>query len=277
VLKNKKNESPINSSDINPTVAHTRETELRVDKLMASTEFNVLSNKWNQLAIRLGYPMNFSWLGRPIIQCPPDIYAIQELIYKCRPDLIIETGVAHGGSLILSASMLLMLEIEDHVLAKKSVFDLKKISRRVIGIDIDIRKHNKDAIDLHYLREMIELVEGSSVSPKVTERVLEIAKSYKRVMVMLDSNHTHDHVLRELQVYAPLVTAGQYCIVWDTGIEDLPSGFVENRPWGPGDNPMTAVFEYLKSSDNSSKFEIDKKIESKIGITASPNGFLRRI
>ena len=213
------------------------------------------------------------------MQTPQDIYAMQELIWTVKPDLIIETGVAHGGSLIMSASMLALL---DYCYAMNSrvvegrceKLVLWKSKRKVIGIDTDIRPHNRSEIEAHPLNHLIELIEGSSTDIHVFNLVSAIAQKYNNIMVFLDSNHTHDHVLTELRAYAPLVTVGSYCVVWDTGIEDLPESFCSDRPWGRGNNPKTAVYEYLKHTD---RFKIDKTIEYKLAITAAPDGFLRRI
>ncbi|MBB3319408.1 cephalosporin hydroxylase [Rhizobium sp. BK181] len=244
-----------------------------------------LSQVWVRECIRHNYVQNFTWLGRPIIQVPQDIYAIQELIWVCRPDLIIETGIAHGGSLVMSASMLAMLDYCDAV-ADGRVLDPKASRRKVVAVDIDIRKHNRAGIESHPLAHKIVTIEGSSIAPDVFSQVAAHAKGYERVMVFLDSNHTHDHVLAELELYAPLASKGSYCVVWDTGVEDLPEDMCGDRPWGKGNNPKTAVRAYLEllSSEGRSgsdggklSFETDKIIENKIMITASADGFLRRI
>lgn len=209
------------------------------------------------------YTYNFSWLGRPIIQFPQDMIALQEIIWEVKPDMIIETGIAHGGSLIFSASMLALLEacgeIEDG---------------KVLGIDIDIREHNKKAIEAHPMSKKITMFQGSSIDKDMIGRVQEFAKKGKKILVCLDSNHTHEHVLSELRAYAPLASVGSYCIVFDTAIEDMPDNSFPNRPWDKGNNPKTAVWEYLKECDN---FEIDKDIENKILITVAPDGYLKRM
>lgn len=236
-------------------------------------DFLELTNVWLRRAIRHKYAHNFSWLGRPILQVPQDIYAIQEIVWEVKPDLIIETGIAHGGSLILSASMLALL---DYCEAAEQGMALVPWGsrRRVLGIDIEIRPHNREAINAHPMSHLIEMIEGSSVDPDVIAQVKAVAGHYEKVLVFLDSNHTHDHVLAELRAYAPLVSVGSWCVVWDTGIEDLPEDFCSDRPWGKGNNPKTAVYEYLKSTDG---FEIDSLIHNKLMITAAPDGFLRRI
>ena len=213
--------------------------------------------------LRVGYSYNFNWLGRPIIQYPQDMIALQEIIWEVKPDMIIETGIAHGGSLIFSASMLNLLEacgeIEDG---------------KVLGIDIDIREHNKKAIESHPMNKKITMFQGSSIDEEMIKKVHEFAKSGKRILVCLDSNHTHDHVLSELKAYASLVSIGSYCCVFDTLIEDMPEGSFPNRPWNKGNNPKTAVWEFLKQNDN---FVIDKDIENKLLITVAPDGYLKRI
>jgi len=226
-----------------------------------------------QASIPARYSYQFSWLGRPIIQYPQDIVAIQEIIFQVEPDLIIETGIAHGGSLVLSASILALLDYADAA-ERNEVIDPAKPKRKVVGIDIDIRAHNRAALDSHPMRSRIELIEGSSIAPEILARVREQAKSAKRVLVFLDSNHTHDHVLAELEAYAPMVSDGSYCVVFDTVIEDLPAEMFPDRPWGPGNNAKTAVWEYLKSHP---EYEIDKQIDKKLLITVAPEGYLRRI
>ena len=218
------------------------------------------------------YSYNFSWLGRPIIQYPQDVLAVQEVIWRCRPDLIIETGVAHGGSLIFSASMLTLLDVCDSLQRGESL-DLRASSRRVVGIDIDIRAHNRREIEKHPLSGMIDLVEGSSIDAGIVARIQARAQHAKRVLVCLDSNHAPDHVLAELEAYAPLVTPGSYCIVFDTFIETRPAGSYPDRPWDKGRNPMTAVDAYLKDHP---EFTIDHAIDDKLLISVAPRGFLRR-
>jgi cephalosporin hydroxylase len=223
-------------------------------------------------SIRTQYSYNFAWLGRPIIQYPQDIVATQELIWSVKPDLIIETGIAHGGSLIFSASMLALLDLCEAA-EKGTVLDPARSARKVLGIDIDIRAHNRGAIEAHPLASRIEMIQGSSIAPEIVAQVRQIASGYRRVMLCLDSNHTHDHVLAELEAYAPLVSVGSYCIVFDTVVEDLPAEMIKDRPWKPGDNPKTAVRSYLKSHP---EFEIDRSVQNKLLITVAPDGFLRR-
>lgn len=224
-------------------------------------------------SIHAGYSYNFAWLGRPVIQYPQDVVALQELIWSVRPDLIIETGIAHGGSLILSASMLALLDYCD-ALHDGNLLDPSKPNRKVLGIDIDIRPHNRTAIEAHPMAGRIEMIQGSSIAPDIISQVRERAGQAKRVLVCLDSNHTHDHVLAELEAYAPLTSPGSYCVVFDTIIEDLPEGSFPDRPWDRGDNPKTAVWEYLKQHP---EFEIDKSIDHKLLVSVAPDGFLRRV
>jgi cephalosporin hydroxylase len=219
------------------------------------------------------YPYNFEFLGRPIIQYPQDMVAMQELIWEIKPDLIIETGIAHGGSLIMSASMLAMLDICEAI-ESGVLLDPKNSKRKVLGLDIDIRQHNREAIEAHPMSSRIQMIQGSSIAPEVIEQVKVVAQSYQRVLVCLDSNHTHDHVLAELEAYAPLTSVGSYCVVFDTIVEDLPKAMFPDRPWGPGDNPKTAVWEYLKTH---SEFEIDKSIDHKLLISVTPDGYLKRV
>lgn len=246
--------------------------------------FKDLTQQWLIQSIQHEYTFGFTWLDRPIIQVPQDIYAIQEVIWSVKPDLIIETGIAHGGSLIMSASMLAMIDYCEAAKTGQSITPGKS-HRKVIGLDIDIRDHNRKALEAHPLFSLIHMIEGSSVDPNIVETVTNEAKQAKTVLVFLDSNHTHDHVLDELRAYGPLVSPDSYCVVWDSGVEDLPDGFVTNRPWGKGNNPMTAVFAYMKELEAGTicgqdgtvlAFDIDKSLETRIGITASPNGFLRR-
>nr|VFK14396.1 MAG: Cephalosporin hydroxylase [Candidatus Kentron sp. LFY] len=236
-------------------------------------DFLGLSNIWVRQSIQYNYAYNFSWLGRPIIQIPQDIYIIQEIAWKVKPDLIIETGIAHGGSLILSASVLALLDYCDAINQGKNL-EPTDSKRCVLGIDIEIRPHNREAIESHPMAHLIKMIEGSSITPDVVQKVKTIAKGYKKVLVFLDSNHTHDHVLAELKAYAPLTSVGSYCVVWDTGIEDLPENSCADRPWGKGNNPKTAIYEYLKTTDC---FEIDRLIPHKLLLTASPDGYLKRI
>jgi len=219
------------------------------------------------------YSYNYSALGRPIIQYPQDMVAMQELIWEIKPDLIIETGIAHGGSLIMSASMLALLDMCDAI-ESGTTLNPRESKRKVLGIDIDIRAHNREAIEAHPMASRIQMIQGSSIAPEIVDQVRQVAKGYERILVCLDSNHTHAHVLAELQAYAPLTSVGSYCVVFDTIVEDMPADMFPDRPWGPGDNPKTAVWEYLKTHP---EFEIDKSIQHKLLITVAPDGFLKRV
>lgn len=221
------------------------------------------ANAFMKASIFPKYSYNFSWLGRPIIQYPQDILAMQELIWSIQPDLVIETGIAHGGSLIFSASM---LELNAACGGPKDA--------EVVGVDIDIRAHNREAIKAHPMFKRITMIQGSSIAPEIIEQVERKAKGKQRVLVCLDSNHTHDHVLTELVAYTPLTSMGSYCVVFDTLIEDMPGDMFSDRPWGPGNNPKTAVWEYLKTHP---EFEIDRQIEHKLLITVAPDGYLKRV
>lgn len=217
-----------------------------------------LTNQWMTEVTRNRYSYHFTWLGVPIIQFPQDMIAMQEIIWAVRPDLIIETGVARGGSLVFYASLLELIGGEGLVL----------------GIDIDIRPPNRAVIEAHSMAKRIRLIEGSSVSSEVVDEARALAGKAERVLVVLDSNHTHEHVLSELQLYSPFVTHGSYVVVFDTIIEDLPDDFYPDRPWGKGNNAKTAVFEFLAGNDT---FEVDRSIEHKLQITVAPNGYLRRV
>ena len=235
--------------------------------------FQSLSMDWLKTAMAHKYAYNFDWLDRPIIQLPPDVFALQEIIWRVKPDLIIETGTARGGSLIFSASMLTLIE---YAQATKNnlLLDPKSPKNKVIGIDIDIRDHNRAKIEEHPMFSRIDLIDGSSTDNKVINEVKEIASSYHKVLVFLDSNHTHSHVLEELKLYTPLVSTDSYCVVFDTFIEDMPHNFFEDRAWNVGNNPRTAVRDFLKDNEN---FVIDTDICTKLQISVARQGFLRRI
>jgi len=247
----------------NPLEQFRAEAIKRVESYPNNKPLQEASREFLLQLVKAQYFYNFSWLGVPIIQIPQDLQALQEIIWKTKPDLIIETGIAYGGSLVFSASMLAILEACGQI-----------DKGAVVGIDIEIRKHNKEAILAHPLSRKITMIEGSSIDEKIVAQVRAFAQKKKTVMVCLDSNHTHAHVLAELEAYAPLVSVGSYCMVGDTGIEDLPEGMISDRPWGKGNNPKTAVREYLKTH---SEFEIDKNVEHKLLITAAPDGYLKRV
>jgi cephalosporin hydroxylase len=236
------------------------------EEILSQGEDTVLNNvttEWLNKANLRKYSYHFEWLGRPIIQYPQDIIAMQELIASVQPDLIIETGVAYGGSLIFYASILELNAICGGIQ-----------NAEVLGIDIDIRQHNREAIEAHPMFKRISMIEGSSIAPEIIEQVKAKAQGKQKILVCLDSNHTHDHVLAELEAYAPLTSVGSYCVVFDTIIEDMPDDMFSDRPWGKGNNPKTAVWEYLKTHP---EFEIDKTIQHKLLITVAPDGYLKRV
>ncbi|WP_304298704.1 cephalosporin hydroxylase family protein [Chromatium okenii] len=234
------------------------EKKTRIAAFAQDEAFRALSNAWRIEALKKKYMNNYSWLGRPIIQLPTDMVAIQEIIWAVKPDLVIETGIAHGGSLILSASI---LELLGH--------------GKVIGVDIDIRSHNRHAIENHHLAHRIQIIEGSSVDPDIVAKIHSEAKDVAKIVVLLDSNHTHEHVFAELNAYANLVSVNSYCVVFDTFIEDMPDDYIWNeRPWGKGNNPKTAVWEWIK---HHPEFAVDHSIEDRLLVTSAPNGFLQRI
>lgn len=230
----------------------------RIGAFGSDEEFRALSSQFRSMALERKYMNNFSWLGRPLIQLPMDAMAMQEIIWAVKPDLVIETGIAHGGSLMLSASLLQMIG-----------------QGEVLGVDIEIRQHNREAIESHPLAQRIKLIEGSSIDPAVVAQVHAAAAGKKKVLVCLDSNHTHAHVLAELEAYAGLVSVDSYCVVFDTFVEDMPDDYVwTDRPWGKGNNPKTAIWEWIKTHP---EFEIDRSVEDRILVTSAPDGFLRRV
>jgi len=213
-------------------------------------------------SVDANYSYNFTWMGRPIIQYPQDILAMQELIWSIKPDLIIEAGIAHGGSLIFSASM---LELNAACGGPSDAY--------VLGIDIDIREHNRKAIESHPLFARISMIEGSSIDPEVVNQVVAASQGRRSVLVLLDSDHSGAHVLAELEAYALLTTVGSYCVVFDTVIEDLPPRSSADRHWGPGNSPKTAVHEYLQEHD---EFISDQRIDARLLISVAPEGYLLR-
>ncbi len=258
---------------MDPIKEFEQERQEIIRELGKDQDIAAASNEWMRRVNAKKYSYTFTSLGRPIIQYPQDMVAMQELIWQTKPDLIIETGIAHGGSLIMSAAALAMLDICEAIEAGKNI-DPSKSERKVLGVDIDIRAHNKAAIEAHPMASRIEMIQGSSIESEIIEKVKMIAGRYKRVLVCLDSNHTHEHVLAELEAYAPLVSKDSYCVVFDTVIEDLPADMFGDRPWAPGDNPKTALHAYLKSHP---EFEIDKSIDHKLLVSVAPDGFLKRI
>jgi cephalosporin hydroxylase len=226
-----------------------------IEAMNADPEAKELRDRLMLFLGRHRYAYNWHWWGRPLIQFPQDVMAMQMLILEHAPDLIVETGVAHGGSLVLYASLLELLG-----------------RGRVIGVDVEIRSHNRKAIEEHPMRKRITLLEGSSVAPEIVAKVAKEAEGAAKVFVCLDSNHTADHVARELECYAPLVRSGGYVVVFDTAIENLPKSEFPDRPWGPGNSPMTAVDKFLRSS---SRFVIDKELEERLFFSVAPRGYLK--
>jgi cephalosporin hydroxylase len=219
-------------------------------------ELRQKSLDWMLHADKYKYTYNYSWMGRPIIKYPNDILILQEMIWNLKPDYIVETGIAHGGSIIFSASM---LELLGH--------------GEVIAVDIDIRQHNREEIEKHPMAKRITMIEGSSIDPEIVNAIKEKVKG-KKVLVCLDSNHTHDHVLEELRMYADMVNVGSYIVCPDTFVEFFPKGYCDDRPWDVGNNPMTALIAFLKENDD---FIIDKDIDNKLMITEGFDGYLKRI
>jgi cephalosporin hydroxylase len=243
---------PMTAED--PIAAFTRDVADNVDQQGMDPDVQALSRIWMRETVPTKYSYNFSWLGRPIIQYPQDIIALQEIVWRTRPDLIIETGIAHGGSLVFFASLL----------------ELIGANGRVLGIDIEIRPHNRRAIETHPLAHRVSMIEGSSISSDVSGAAVKQAAG-KRTMVVLDSNHTHQHVAAELNAYAPLVSRGCYLVVLDTIVEDMPASFFADRPWGPGNSPKTAVRAFLETTD---RFTVDRSIDHKLLISVGPEGYL---
>ncbi len=228
----------------------------QIARMAADPDLAALAHELFLKSAEYKYSYNFSWLGRPIIQYPQDIIATQEIIWQVKPAVIIETGIAHGGSLIFYASMLELLGGDGQVL----------------GIDIDIRAHNRAEIERHPLSNRITMLQGSSIDDQIVQQVHAFARDKQPALVVLDSNHTHDHVSKELEFYAPLVTKGSYLIVFDTVVEDMPDRFFPDRPWSRGNNPKTAVQAFLADND---RFEVDREIEGKLLLTVAPGGYLK--
>lgn len=243
------------------------EVQKNISALAADSELWEKSLNWMFDVGRHRYTYNFQWLGRPIIQYPQDIVAMQELVSQVQPDLIVETGIAHGGSLVLSASLLVLLDVMEGK-------DPRTSERKVVGVDIDIRENSRKALDEHPLRFKMELLQGSSVDPEIVEQVHEFAGSAERVLVALDSNHTKSHVASELSSYANLVSVGSYCIVFDTVVEFMTPEFTTGREWGPGNSPLNAVDEFVKSNPN---FEVNHDFDSRLQVTVARGGYLKKV
>jgi cephalosporin hydroxylase len=250
-----------------------KEVERRLADNAGNRDLQTATSTFMERSIAAKYSYNWFWMGRPIIQYPQDICAMQELVWRVRPDVIVETGIAHGGSLILSASLLAMLDLCDAT-EGGTVLDPAKPGRRVVGVDIDIRPHNRTAIEAHPMAKRITMIQGSSVDQGIVAQVKTAVGDAKTVLVCLDSNHTHDHVLAELEAYAPMVTVGSYCVIFDTVIENLPSDMNSDRPWDVGDNAMTGMKEWLGRDPG---FVIDQEMDAKLQISVAPNGYLRRV
>lgn len=243
---------------VDPVHEFENQKQMAIEQMAQDSRLQELTRQWFNETCKHRYSYNFTWMGRPIIQYPQDMIVMQEIIWQIQPDLIIETGIAHGGSLIFYASLLELIGNQGQVL----------------GIDIEIRPHNRVAIESHPIAKRIQMIEGSSIDPKIVEQVREIAQSKSKILVALDSNHTHDHVLKELELYSPLVSQDSYLVVFDTVVEDMPEQFFKDRPWGQGNNPKTAVKEFLKVHK---QFEIDKLLEAKLLVSVAPEGYLRRV
>jgi cephalosporin hydroxylase len=245
------------------------EKQARIEAYANDVEMRRSSMDWFTVSLARKYSYNFTWLGRPIIQYPQDMVALQEIIWRVQPDLIIETGIAHGGSLIFSASMLALLDLNEGAPG-----GTVSVRRLVLGLDIDIRAHNHAAIHAHPLSSKIKMIQGSSVDPEVIAQVRVVAQGKSRILLCLDSNHSQEHVKKELEAYAPLVSPGSYCIVYDTYIEDMPAGYVFEKSWGHGNNPRNAVESFLKEHG---EFSVDHSIHNKLQLTVAPHGYLKRL
>jgi len=243
---------------MDPVQQFKQERAERISSYSNDIELRNSAFNFMKESLRAQYSYNFTWMGRPLIQYPQDMMAIQEIIWSVKPDLIIETGIAHGGSLIFHASMLEAIGGEGMVL----------------GIDIDIRAHNRVEIENHPMFKRIKMIEGSSIDEKIFGQAQEVARKHPKIMVILDSNHTHDHVLKELELYSPLVTSGSYIVVFDGIIETISESNSPERPWGPGNSPLTAIKCFLKDNQD---FKPDLEIENKLLITAAPSGYLKRL
>ncbi len=241
---------------MNPHEQFREEVKDNIAGLQQDKALQATSQEWINDTAKHKYTYNFSWMGRPIIQFPQDMIAMQEIIWAVQPDIIVETGIAHGGSLVFYASMLELIG-----------------KGEVLGVDIDIRQHNREAIENHPMAKRIQMIQGSSIDPAIVAQVRQRAEG-KKVLVVLDSNHTHEHVLEELRAYAPMASVGSYCVVMDTVVEDMPADAFPDRPWGKGDNPKTAVWAYLEENRD---FEIDEAVHGKLLITVAPDGYLRRV
>ena len=231
----------------------------------ADERFWASTQDWIDRSMHSKYSYHFEWMGRPIIQYPQDIVAMQEILFRVQPDLVIETGIAHGGSMILYASLL-----------ELNAMCGGPDDAGVVGIDIEIRSHNRSAVEAHPMAGRITMLEGSSTADAIVEEVRRLADGRERVVVCLDSLHSHDHVLAELEAYAPLTSVGSYCVVFDTIAERLPRAYFDavDRRCAPGDSPMTALQAFLVDNPG---FEVDHSVSDKLMITVAPGAYLRRV
>jgi len=248
---------------MDPVEEYKQARNIQVVKNITDNKLNKTYHQFLQQIHRTNYVKNFTWMGRPILQFPSDMFVMQELIWEIKPDFVIETGMAFGGSAVFYASI------------------MSPLFGRVITIDKEIRVHNYKAVDEHDIQWLqsqrecaIEMIEGDSVDPGTMIKLRKIIPIFSKVIVCLDSNHTHDHVLKEMELYGPLVSVGSYMVVFDTAIAYVMSEQPADRPWGPGNNPMTAVQEFLKTHD---EFMVDREVEQRALITAAPGGWLRKI
>ena len=251
-----------------------QEVRERLRQNRENKELREAATRFNQVSNQSKYSYNFRWFGRPIIQYPQDIVATQELVFATRPDLIIETGVARGGSLVFYASLLALMDLAKCNGEVGTGGAKQHAHGRVVGVESDLREHNKKELTAHPMWPWIQIIEGSSTDKETIIEVCEVAKDFSNIMVCLDSNHTHDHVLAELRAYAPLVSIGCYCIVFDTIIEELSGNTYPDRLWSPANNPKTAVHQFLRENPN---FELDQQVQDKLQITVCPDGYLRRV
>lgn len=271
------------TDELDPIEAFAAQNAGTIATYAHDTEWRGASDRWLDLAFRRRYMYHFSWLGRPIIQLPADMIAMQEVIWQVKPDLVVEMGIADGGSLVLSASVLALLDLVDA--RTENPNEPIRPRRSVLGVDIDIRPHNRRAIEEHPLADWIEMFEGSSVDPAMVDRVGGVVAGHQRILVVLDSNHTHEHVTAELEAYTPMTSVGSYCVVFDTIVDDLAADVFPDRPWGEGNNPKTAVKAYLDRlsvtpqrgfDDRPLHFVVDRTVEDKLMLSVAPHGFLRR-
>ena len=248
------------------------ERQLNIQKMIQDQTVREKSLDWMNSIAKHRFAYNFDWFGRPAIQFPNDAWALQEIVWRTRPTTIIETGIAHGGSVLLSASLLALLDLCDHLQENKETFS---ITRKVIGIDVEIRKHNRMELENHPLSRYLRLIEGSSTDSSTFQQVKRLCSLNSSVMVLLDSNHTADHVLAELQLYSELVTNDMYLIVYDTALELQDSSLSLGKPWGKGNGPLTAVNRFIEMCNG--KFIQDLELSGKLAITVAPFGFLRKV